>query len=354
MRPVHFPRIKGHMEWVGADGQFHSHDFDDDLDRARANQRLRTALSAEGQWMSSVLEDAHRRLLEVRRKQPDAGGLVICMDVEHARAIAELIERRWRIRPTVATSDDPMASARIARYAKSSDPWIVAVRMVSEGVDIPRLRVGVFATNTTTELFFRQALGRLVRWTRGLRTQRAWLYIPDDPRLRRLADGIAEQRRHSLFKRRNPDDEDSLDQIDGAGLDEVGDDEQLSLFQAMSAVALGMEGGDDPDGDDADSPEELVWEDDDGDESLEIALPPRPRRATGIVVGRDTSLAEAKSKLRRENADLVAHLVAVTGRSHREVNGELNRLAGVNKVTEATADQLQRRLVAGERWVRTL
>jgi superfamily II DNA or RNA helicase len=354
VRPVHFPRIKGHMEWVGADGQFHSHDFDDDLDRARANQRLRTALSADGQWMASVLEDAHRRLLEVRRTQPDAGGLVICMDVEHARAIAELIERRWRIRPTVATSDDPMASARIGRYARSSDPWIVAVRMVSEGVDIPRLRVGVFATNTTTELFFRQALGRLVRWTRGLRTQRAWLYIPDDPRLRLLADGIAEQRRHSLFKRRRADDEDGFDDVEGAALDEVGDDEQLSLFQAMSAVAIGMEDAHDPDADDADSPEELVWDDDDGDESLEIALPPRPRRVSAVFVGRDTSLAEAKSKLRKDNAALVAHLVAVTGRSHREVNGELNRLAGVSKVTEATADQLQRRLVAGERWVRTL
>jgi len=354
VRPVHFPRIKGHMEWVGVDGQFHSHDFDDDLDRARANQRLRTALSADGQWMSSVLEDAHRRLLEVRRTQPDAGGLVICIDVEHARAIAELIERRWRIRPTVATSDDPMASARIARFARSGDPWIVAVRMVSEGVDIPRLRVGVFATNTTTELFFRQALGRLVRWTRGLRTQRAWLYIPDDPRLRRLAEGIAEQRRHSLFTRARPDDDGFVDPEVAAALDDLGDDEQLSLFQAMSAVATGVEGADDPDGDDADSPEELVW-DDDGDESLEIPLPPLNRRRTGgVVVAGTASLAEAKSKLRKENAELVAHLVAVTGRSHREVNGELNRLAGVRKVTEATADQLQRRLVAGERWVRTL
>jgi superfamily II DNA or RNA helicase len=356
VRPVHFPRIKGHMEWVGADGQFHSHDFDDELDRARANQRLRTALSAEGQWMSSVLEDAHQRLLEVRRTQPDAGGLVICIDVEHARAIADLIERRWRIRPTIATSDDPMASVRIGRFARSSDPWIVAVRMVSEGVDIPRLRVGVFATNTTTELFFRQALGRLVRWTRGLRTQRAWLYIPDDPRLRRLADGIAEQRRHSLFKRRRPDDEDGLDSLEAAAaLDEVGDDEQLSLFQAMSAVATGMEGGDDPDGDDADSPEELVWDDDEGDESLEIPLPPlNRRRVNGVVPVGAASLAEAKSKLRKDNAALVAHLVAITGRSHREINGELNRLAGVRKVTEATADQLQRRLVAGERWARTL
>ncbi len=85
-------------------------------------------------------------------------------------------------------------------------PWIVAVRMVSEGVDIPRLRVGVFATNTTTELFFRQAAGRLVRWTRGMRHQKAFFFIPDDPRLRTFAAQIAEQRRHSL-RRKDDDDE---------------------------------------------------------------------------------------------------------------------------------------------------
>ena len=70
--------------------------------------------------------------------------------------------------------------------------------MVSEGVDIPRLRVGVYATTTATELFFRQAVGRLVRWTRGVPRQRAWLFIPDDPRLRTHAARVAEQRRHSL------------------------------------------------------------------------------------------------------------------------------------------------------------
>ncbi len=358
VRPVHFPRIKGHMEWVGADGQFHSHDFDDELDRARANQRLRTALDPDGQWLPDVLEDAHRRLVEVRRTQPDAGGLVICIDVEHARAIAAILERRWRVPVTVATSDDPMASARIARFAASDDPWIVAVRMVSEGVDIPRLRVGVFATNTTTELFFRQALGRLVRWTRGLRTQRAWLYIPDDPRIRRLAEGIAEQRRHSLYKRRRPDDEEdgfaSAEEL--SALDDVADDEQLSLFQAMSSVVTGVEGVEDGD-DDGEEPD-LVW-DDDGDESLEIPLPPlRGRRsgeaaAAGVAAAR-ASLAETKSKLRKDNAALVAHLVAVTGKSHREVNAELNRRSGVRKVTEATADQLQKRLVAGERWAKAL
>jgi superfamily II DNA or RNA helicase len=351
VRPVHFPRIKGQMEWVAADGSFHAHDFDDELDRVRANQRLRTALSAEGEWLATVLGDANRRLLEVRRVQPDAAGLVIAMDVDHARAIADLLERRWRVRATVATSDDPMASARIARFARSDDPWIVAVRMVSEGVDIPRLRIGVFATNTTTELFFRQAVGRLVRWTRGLRTQRAWLYIPDDPRLRRLAEGVAEQRRHSLFRRARDGDE-AFDEP-GGELDELGDDEQLSLFQAMSAVVTGVEGA--LDDDEGDAGADLAWDPDDGDESLEIDLPPLARRrAVEPVAGGTESLADHKSKLRRDNAALVQHLVHVTGKSHREVNGELNRRSGVAKVTEATADQLSKRLAAGERWVKTL
>lgn len=290
--------------------------------------------------------------------QPDAGGLVIAIDVEHARSIAELLERRWRVRPTVATSDDPMASARIGRYAASADEWIVAVRMVSEGVDIPRLRVGVFATNTTTELFFRQALGRLVRWTRGMRTQRAWMYIPDDPRLRRLADGIAEARRHSLYKRPRDDDFDPEPDAEFDALD--GEDEQLSLFQAMSSMVTGIEGADDPDAagaghDDADAPEELVWNDDDG-AAFEVPLPPKPRRAGLPAADGAVAVAPAPSRteLRGRNADLVAHLVAVTGRSHREINGELNRMSGVSKVTEATVRQLEQRLAAGEALLRAL
>ncbi|MGK2930106.1 MAG: DEAD/DEAH box helicase [Acidimicrobiales bacterium] len=353
VRPIHFPRIKGQMEWVAPDGSFHVHDFDDELDRVRANQRLRTALSPDGEWLATVLGDANARLLEVRRTHPDAAGLVIAMDVEHARAIADLLERRWRVRATVATSDDPMASARIGRFAASCDPWIVAVRMVSEGVDIPRLRVGVFATNTTTELFFRQAVGRLVRWTPGLRMQRAWFYLPDDPRLRRLAEGVAEQRRHSLFKKARSDD-DGFDEA-AVELDEPGDDEQLSLFQAMSAVVTGVEGGDDAADDDDEA--DLIWEPDDSDDSLDVDLPPLTRRRRVALVSGDgdqASLAEQKSKLRKENSALVAHLVQVTGKSHREVNGELNRLAGVRKVTEATAEQLTRRITVGEKWVRTL
>ena len=103
----------------------------------------------------------------LRRDDPTAGGLIIATDQQHARGIADLLTRRHRVRPVVAVSEDPDASARIAAFGRSDDPWIVAVRMVSEGVDVPRLRLGVFATTTTTELFFRQAVGRVVRYTSG-------------------------------------------------------------------------------------------------------------------------------------------------------------------------------------------
>ena len=105
--------------------------------------------------MPTVLDQAHERLMELRRTHPEAGGLVIAMDQAHAQAIAELMARRHRVQAVVAVSDDPDASGKIARFGLSDQPWIIAVRMVSEGVDIPRLRIAVFATTTTTELFFR-------------------------------------------------------------------------------------------------------------------------------------------------------------------------------------------------------
>ena len=215
VRPVFFPTTNGQMEWTAPDGTVHSATFDDRLDGAQVGQRLRTALSLEGEWLPAVLRAANERLVEVRKEQPDAAGLVIATDREHARGIAALLRIRFGTSARLVTSDDPDASAEIARFATSSDPWLVAVRMVSEGVDIPRLRVGVYATTTATELFFRQAVGRLVRWTRGLPRQRAWLFIPDDPRLRSYAAGIAQQRRHSLRRDERERDEEAERRGDG-------------------------------------------------------------------------------------------------------------------------------------------
>ncbi|HTO01353.1 MAG TPA: DEAD/DEAH box helicase [Microthrixaceae bacterium] len=376
VRPVYFPRINGFMEWVSPAGDVVAATFEDELPRELANQRLRTALSLEGEWLPTVVEQAHDRLMDLRRSHPEAGGLIIASDQTHALQIAELLERRHRVTAVVAVSDDPQASSKIAAFAAGEQPWIVAVRMVSEGVDIPRLRIAVFATTTTTELFFRQAVGRVVRWTRGVPRQKAFFFLPDDARLRHFAATLTEARRHSLKKRSDDDRpenqleaEPELDPIDGA------DEEQMSLFSVIGSVALGEAGesapgqkmgldsdtgaggvfGDDPDGRLNDPREDL---------GVDLVLLPPPLPGGGAPRGSDAngsadgpleglSLSQQKVRLRDANADVVRELVRYTGWSHPQVNAELNRLSGVRRISEATHQQLEVRLKAAKKWLRS-
>jgi superfamily II DNA or RNA helicase len=348
VRPVYFPRTNGYMEWTAPDGALHSATFDDALDATRANQRLRAALSLEGEWLPEVLRAADARLAQIRTSHPAAGGLVIATDQDHARGIAAIIGERLRAKAVVATSDDPDASSKILRFSSSSDPWLVAVRMVSEGVDIPRLRVGVFATTTTTELFFRQAVGRLVRWQSGVGRQAAYLFIPDDRRLRTMAAEIADDRRHSLRVR---EDGDAGDGDEGIEFDEVRvppAEEQLSLFAVISSVATdAVIPNDEPDDEPLETEEDPLL-------LLELPAPPPLANGARPVDGAETrSRTEIKDELRAKNAAIVRALVASTGWTHAQVNGELNKRTGVRKVTEATVPQLETRLRHGERWFAT-
>ncbi len=352
VRPVYFPRTNGHMEWSAPDGSTWAAGFDDPLDTVRANQRLRTALSLEGDWLPAVLAGAHRRLTEIRRSHPAAGGLVVATDQDHARAVADTLEWRHGARAVLATSDDPGASDRISAFAGSDDPWLVAVRMVSEGVDIPRLRVGVYATTTTTELFFRQAVGRLVRWTPGPTAQRSYFYIPDDTRLRGWAHRIAETRRHSLRREDRAAAETDPAQLDPLRDPAARDGEQLSLFAVISAVATDVE----------DPAHEAPGAEDDhaADEDLLLTLPalaePGPgATAAAVAAGGEGGGAlltrrEHKAHLRESNAELARDLARRTGWPHSQVNAELNRLAGLQRVQEATVEQLERRLRRAEAW----
>ena len=364
VRPVYFPRIKGHMEWTAPGGLEYAATFDDPLTRELANQRLRTALDIEGDWLGAVIEQAHAQLHHLRASDARAAGLVIAMDQEHARGIGEIFRQRLGVLPVVATSDEPTASARIGAFADTSAPWIVAVRMVSEGVDIPRLRVGVYATNTVTDLFFRQAVGRLVRWAGHRGRQAAYMFIPDDPRLRTFAAGIAEQRRHNLRRqagpfeeeqdRRPPREPDADDREEAA----AGDGEQLSLFTAISAVPLDEHGrrldgvrvyddeaaGAIPDlveaAHGAGAPAAPL-----ADRDGAAAPVPFPEPEPHALAGARVLTARARrNQLREQNSAAVADLVHTTGKSHAALNAELNRRAGIRRISEATVRQLERRL----------
>lgn len=351
VRPVRFPRTDGEMEWVAADGSRQAATFQDSLDAVASSARLRTALSVDGEWLSAVLTRADAKLRAVRRTHPGAGGMVIAIDQDHARGIARLLRERCGVSATLVVSEDPRASEKIARFAVGDAPWIVAVRMLSEGVDIPRLRVGVYATTTTTELFFRQAVGRLVRWTRGLGAQTSHMFIPDDPRLRAHAFGIAEQRRHSL----RLEDEDGQE-VDPALLDEVPaaveTEPQMSLFEAISAVAVAP---DVPAGDlegTLFAPPPSAAEED-GDLLIELAPAPplAGLEAWESADGPPVRPRERRRALREANAALARQIARITGLSHSQVNHELNRRVGVERVGEATLEQLERRREQANRWL---
>nr|WP_274387806.1 DEAD/DEAH box helicase family protein [Salsipaludibacter albus] len=344
VRPVFFPRINGHMEWTSPDGVDLAATFDDELDRSLASQRLRTALSLDSEWLPDVLRQADEQLARMRRSDPRAAGLVIAIDVEHAHGIARVLRRRHGRDVVVATSDDPTASDRIAAFARTDDPWIVAVRMVSEGVDIPRLRVGVHATTTVTELFFRQAVGRVVRWTPGQRRQKAFWFVPDDPRLRAHAATLAEHRTHHLRRRIDDGRQDDVE------LDAVRDDpdDQLSLFQAISATATTS--SEDADGvfDDR-TGEDLIVDDEPG--GIEVELPLPPPRFTTDGTTYEVPLTVRRDELRQACSDRVELLVRLTGMAHRDVNMALNREAAITSVREASLGDLQRRLTVADDWL---
>ena len=196
VRPVLFMAYSGTMEWRTRAGDEIAARLGEPMTKDQTAQALRTALDPKGAWIPAVLEAADRRLSEVRRHVPDAGGLVIATDQESARAYAAVLRKISGEAPTVVLSDEKGASRKIAGFNDSDKRWMVAVRMVSEGVDVPRLAVGVYATTTSTPLFFAQAVGRFVR-SRS-RGETASVFLPSVPSLLGFASEMEVERDHVL------------------------------------------------------------------------------------------------------------------------------------------------------------
>jgi superfamily II DNA or RNA helicase len=328
-RPITFLPYDGEMEWV-SDGRLRSADFDLVLPAAESARRLRTALSPEGEWMGEVLRDGDARLSEVRADgHPDAGGLVIASNQDHARAIAARLGSISGERPELVMSDEPDASRRIADFASSDRRWLVSVLMVSEGVDIPRLRVGVYATAARTELFFRQVVGRFIRTTPGPRRQMSYLLMPADPRLKALAHEIEMERRHALDL--SNAEEEEMDGPDPERGEPGGGFAALSSGDAeldeaiMSETALQLFPTDDPKPR-AKKPTALT--------RLEAA-------SEDLEPERESAYA-TRERLRGERRGLVADVARRTGKSHREVQARINRDTRVRSVASATIEQLER------------
>jgi superfamily II DNA or RNA helicase len=139
-----------------------------------------------------MLEQSSKKLNLVRKHHANAGGLIVAASVEHAYKISDILQRHIGETAVIATymEDDPQAT--IAAFRTGSEPWIISVGMVSEGTNIPRLRVCCHLTRVKTELHFRQVLGRILRMD-GTHHGDGYLYVPAEPSLTEYAGRVIEE-----------------------------------------------------------------------------------------------------------------------------------------------------------------
>ncbi len=363
VRPVLFLAYSGEMQWRTRAGDEVAARLGEPLTKDITAQALRTALDPHGAWMPSVLAAADKRLTEVRRHVPDAGGLVIASDQDSARAYAALLKDITGEKPTVVLSDEKTSSKRIASFTDSEDRWMVAVRMVSEGVDVPRLSVGVYATTTATPLFFAQAVGRFVRARR--RGETASVFLPSVPNLLGFASEMEVQRDHVLG--RKVTDEGDLfaaedEMLARANATEAASAEELGSFEAMGSEArfdrvlydggeFGHEGevhvGSEEEMDflgipgllEPDQVRDLLR----SRQSERARRQKRPAPSADRVV-REVSTHEQLAVLRRELNGLVAAWNHRTGQPHGVTHAALRKECGGPAAALATAEQLRSRI----------
>ncbi|MGM1016268.1 MAG: DEAD/DEAH box helicase [Actinomycetota bacterium] len=372
VRPVLFHMYSGKMRWRTSAGDELEAHLGQDNTKDVNSQAWRTALDPAGEWMPAVLSAADRRLSEIRHHVPDAGGLVIATDQTTARAYAVLLRELTGERPTVVLSDEAEASRRIEQFSQNTSRWMVAVRMVSEGVDVPRLAVGVYATSSSTPLFFAQAIGRFVRARR--RGEAASVFLPRVPVLMGLASEMERQRDHALD--RQTKDEDGLDDslLEAANREEETSDAltQEFTYQAISSLAHfdrvvfeGKEFGELAEPGSAEEEEFIGIPGLLEPEHVHELLMQRQARQSRLRETREatappeqtTTLPPPLHRTLREQRQLLNSLVGVyarqTGDPHGAVHAELRRICGGPAVAQATVTQLQSRIDLLRRRVRS-
>lgn len=146
-------------------------------------------------YQATMIEHARQKLDDLRLRMPNAGALVIAPSIIMADYFADLLEQIEGERPIVVHSATSRtnSSSRIAAFRNTNKRWIVSVGMVSEGVDIRRLRVLVYLPYALTELAFRQAIGRVVRTAGPDDDTRAYVVMPSFDTLEIYARKVEEE-----------------------------------------------------------------------------------------------------------------------------------------------------------------
>ncbi|MFJ6432675.1 DEAD/DEAH box helicase [Streptomyces sp. NPDC091416] len=375
VRPVIFLSYSGNMRWRTKAGDEIAARLGEPMTKDAIGQAWRTALSPTGDWIPNVLSAADKRLTEVRKGIPDAGGLVIATDQESAREYAKILKKVTGEKPTVVLSDEKAASKKIDTFTEDGSRWMVAVRMVSEGVDVPRLAVGVYATTISTPLFFAQAVGRFVRSRR--RGETASVFVPTIPMLLDFANEMEVERDHVLDKPKKGSDEENPfaeeDKLlsDAEKLEDEETEEQLP-FEALESDAVfdrvlydgaefGMQAhpGSEEEQDYLGIPGLL--------EPDQVQLLLQKRQTRQIAHSRQKPAAEADLLekpaedrpvvthkqllgLRKQLNTMVSAYTHQSGKPHGVIHTELRRVCGGPPSAEATAGQIEQRIKKVQEW----
>lgn len=319
-RPVAFVTFDGTLSWRSGEDVIES-SFETVLSSREASRRYRTAISTDlPDGLPRILKEAHEKLASLREGgHRDAGALAVAADATHARQMAKLLGEVTGKAPLVVLHTEARAAQKLATFRGSREPWIVAVNMVSEGVDIPRLRVGVYATAAKTPMIFRQIVGRFVRTIPGRMPEPSWVYLPADPVLRGHAAEVESELRRAL-RERGEDEE---------GLNEPRERRATEPSPAVEFVPLSAEV----------APQMTLFG---------PAPTVKAHNTTDPPLAESVPIAafERRASLREERRRLVADLAKRAGSNHREINAWVNRTVGVQRVESASIEQLERSVQA--------
>ena len=346
VRPVVFAAYSGTSRWMNSAGEVLSASLSEAGTKRREDTAWRTALNPEGKWIPHVVAAADRRLSDVRDSgMPDAAALMLATDQQTAREYAKIIKKVTGHTPVLVLSDDPKSSKRIEAFNHSDDRWMVAVRQVSEGVDIVRLNVCVWTTSYRTPLFFAQAVGRVVRARNTKET--ATVFLPAVRPLLALAAEMEEQRNHVVrFPSGSALDDTLIERV----MSEPGAPEFTAL-DSEAEFAHVLHGG-------RAHTANLAPEDQDF-----LGLPGllTPEQTATLLAVRDADIRKSSTffdeldvaadpthwrdvdSLRKEVAGLVRTWAARSSRNHAEIHGELRKVAPGPPSAAAPVDVLMAR-----------
>ncbi len=356
VRPVVFAAYTGTSRWRNSAGEVVAASLSDPSTKSVEALAWKTALDPRGDWVPHVIAAMDERLEHLREHgMHDAGGLVLASDQDDARAYARIVQRVTGEKPVLILSDDPKASQKITDFAEGDQRFAVCVRMVSEGVDVPRAACLAWMTSYRTPLFFAQAVGRVVRARR--RGESATVFLPAVRPLLALAAEMETDRNHVI----PPPPSVTSEEVDEGGLDllpaperEPGEAKEYEALEAQAEFAHVLHGGRALLGTET-APLEVTEED---EEFLGLPGLLSPEQTAALLAQRDAEIRKRTAAPRGPDEDtepVAAEPAEESGEAtwhtasllRKEIHGLVGRVAAGRQMPHATVYAKVRAAVPG-------